>query len=421
MEENIINIEEPKKEEKKNNKKIILFVFIILLVLIGVGIAVYFLVIKDNKQSKKEEKEQSIITQLKAIDLDRHGKQLTMYSSGTNEYKSYRSEKPENVLINKEFKITCVYNDCEEAHSFTDKYILIKDGDYLSVYDDNDNIYAYDIGKELVEQGNTISMDPIIRKFPTGEIYVALNVDNDNNDHRQLAIYNINNGKRSQLFNSNNWCLNSSGCKEVLYDLTNYYFVSDSVKNKTYAYDITNMEIKYEMGYSSYKLVGVYPNYYFAMSDYDDTNKIWFAKLYDLKGKLLMDNLTTVKQFNDYIFVEENNTVKRYDSNLKYQKELPDARLMEVGRNFVLVVRGKKLELFDSDFNYLVTLTETYDKSINDVNIPMLDFYDELKRNILEIQVIDYSKSEPDEEAQYGIVYSYNPETKELTSKEDTM
>lgn len=289
---------EKKKKVKKPNKwtllpkktKIIIIISIVLVLLIGIGLIIYFFVLKEKDPNDKRPENPVVIV----------------------EKDNYRYEDGFLVIIDEDKKELGTY-ECEN-----------KDEDlcYVAYYSNEDD---FDIDKQVYENGVPIDFrsDVFANKYVF--IYDATTKEDGN-----IVLYNL---EDSEVVKEYSLVKEIDGKKAIVKNTDDKYGVLDLSNDLE---EVIGFKYDY-LGYilNSNKIVGANNNNYILL---------------DLDGKSLTSNIPgEIKNFdNNYISVEIDGDVYIYDYSGIRQKEDKYDYIRFVD-NYVIAADSKKLYAFDSE------------------------------------------------------------------------
>ena len=172
---------------------------------LGVGAGLFFL--NNNKKESEivntttstETTTTQTTTTTKATEEVKEGKKLYYYGSKDGFTQYYEEEQKDKELA---ITITCKYSECTPDTTDTAGRlgeIYVHDGNYISVFDYDGNVLAYDIGKGVLDNLKNYSatlLDVDINNFHLTDTVFLVTNDNDTS----LFIYNATKNEYSKLY-----------------------------------------------------------------------------------------------------------------------------------------------------------------------------------------------------------------------------
>ena len=350
-------------KEKKN------IIIIIVAIIVFLLCSIIACIILFNRKKTIVNKDFTAIP-IEEIKVDRNGKNIELYYCDIKNMDGSSDLFIMDTLLFDEcspFNITCESQDCEFAVSSEKTnynkpdFMLVKDGNYYSIFDRNNRLLAREIGKDLIDQGKTLYPSKDSFGITTsGYLFAGFTIDTD--AQGDVIIYNATTKTQSDIIkNTDLHCGGDeeNGCNSQLRYFTDYQVLSYNSGNKYQLYNISNGKIDLELDINPF-VIGTREKYYFASNN----------KIYDNKGKLLRDNLTAVKQQDDNIYIYADNKIQKVNNNLKTEKEVSNVNnFYMTGKNFVLVYMDNQLKLLNSNFDVEKELIHNFNENDYRVNI----------------------------------------------------
>ena len=424
--ENVQPVPEPGK--KKSKAPIIIIIVVIVLILIGIGATITALVLSNKDTNVANEttttEETTTTTELTVA---RNGKKLQLYeytmnhSSYSEPYsgitdKQFTSDEY-TQYTHKPFTISCESSTCSfVSYSAETDYIIIQDGKYFSVVTKDDKLLFHEIGKDLIDKGNKLFADyGEFGKTGSGDYYIGLTVGEKYGN--KVVLYNLTKNTSTGILNDTSlFCGDGeNGCPRDLMKYTDY-FLFDITKDYLSVYNIAeNKWEDYKIPYEVFT-VGNKDKLYYAEQYYVDyvDKKPHYGRLLDLQGNVVKDGLKYVGSYEDKIYVQENDSLKKLDVNLNQQKQITNVNktYME-GKDFVLADVGGRLKLFDNDLNELTTFIDGFTEDNYYVHTMLSGWFTAQGKNGIYIVVEDSKLTAEDDDMGQGYEYYYIPSTGE--------
>ena len=340
-------------EQPKSRKKTIFIIIAIIFI-----VAVVIILVLDNYNRKDKQYVSDYLTSPTGVvnEDERKGKKIKLIKMIEGK-DWYVSDYVPNEDVEGVFEVTCFTYECKKyTHSYDGNLIVLKDGDYFTVVNNDNKLIAKDLGKDLKYPSNIW-----VGKTVSGDIFVSIeSIDG-------TVIYNITSGKRSDYLKGNNIEENvyDHGLLVDLYKNTNYHILLNGGNIDVYdiqtfekAFEIKNRELLYSFGNDTTTYINVYDQENDLRKDIDELTK----DIYDVKGNKVLSDLRYVRETKESIFIEKNKQIQQLDYNLNVLKTIDNAIIVDSSEDYLLIRKNNELLLYDSNLNLLATLDGDYDK-----------------------------------------------------------
>ena len=283
-------INEPPKKKSK------LGIIIICLVLVcGIGCGGWYFLDNNQKKENKGENTNNVTTSTetttttttttKTTEVIKEGKKLHYYGSKLG-FTDYYEEEPKDKEL--AITITCKYAECTPDTTQivgTIGEIYVHDGNYISVFDYDGNVLAYDIGKGVLD--NLKNYSAILLSVQIDDYYLADTVFLVTNyEEKSFFIYNVTKDRYSKLYKNIDFSYEEEPEDDFSYacsEATPFgYFAFYDPENKEYIiFDINNNR---ELDFKPKTLEGL------DMDQDEKNNKTEYYIRYNKNSKYIIGN-----------------------------------------------------------------------------------------------------------------------------------
>ena len=430
---------------KKSNVLIVLIICItVVLIAAIVGVVVYLLNSNpktnkpnDNKSKQtekdtKKEPDKKVEPKEELKDYkDHNGKTVGIFADEEDSYVIYDYDVDTSNKDYKDYKkigsVTCIGSKCKPV-TYGLNYVLVDEYDEtISLYDYNKNILVYNSKKNSTgneEDDTCIGYNLLSDKK---ENIYGYTVGYLKNSKCYTDMYNINS---KQYYTELEGLAGDVMMGQSFYVLNKQYvplllnFESENYeKYKTAIIDLTTGKKVSTLNGTINDVIEFSNKSYIVLSKTDDTDIV------DINGNTIFKSAYNIYSESNKLVFKKNKKFYVYDSNLKLVKESKTyTDILKIGKDYVLVVDGTKLQLVDHNDKILTTFLTDYDDKKYDIHTMLSGWYTDQGKNGIYIVIgvddkyityDDIKDDNPDitkedfETMDKGYEYYYIPNTKE--------
>ena len=440
--------QEPQQSPEPNKKSNVLIVLIICItvVLIAaiVGVVIYLLnsnpktnKLNDNKSKQtekdtKKEPDKKVEPKEELKDYKSHnGKSIDIFAYSEDDIVIYDfdvdTSNKENANYKKIGSVTCIGDKCKPT-SYSSDYVLIDEYDgTISLYNYKKNILVYNSKKNSTgnEEDDTCLNYNIL--FDKKDTVYGYTVGYQKGNKCYTDIYNMNN---KQYYTELEGLAGESMRGQVAYVLDKQYVPlllnyeeADYTKYKTAIIDLKDGKKINTLDGTISDVIEFSNKSYIVLSKTDDTDIV------DINVNTIFKSAYNIYSESNKLVFNKNKKFYVYDSNLKLVKESKTyTDILKIGKDYVLVVDGTKLQLVDRNDKLLATFLTDYDDKKYDIHTMLSGWYTDQGKNGIYIVIgvddkyityDDIKDDNPDitkedfETMDKGYEYYYIPNTKE--------